>query len=223
MSDPVQSRCIRNGTNSSGKRDFLRRRSLTVQGGSPKIGRPIHTEPVSLVEFKEKESIMATRKILAIALAMALGVTPSLAQQTNGIISGSADDEANQPYSDYSVQLRDPATGQIVSTVQLTRRDSSHSTMSRSSRRLLVELINVKDKSTVCTEGPFVLAPGQASKTDVNIDCGKKVPTSLWILAAGAGTAAAIGLANNDSNPPAVPLARRTSCPVTPQVASPSQ
>jgi hypothetical protein len=184
---------------------------------------PIHTEPVSLVEFKEKGSIMATWKILTIALAaaMALGVTPSLAQQANGIISGSADDEANQPYSDYSVQLRDAATGQIVNTAQLNAQGQFSFEKVSLSQRLLVELINVKDKSTVCTEGPYVLAPGQTSKTNVNIDCGKRVPTSLWILAAGAGTAAAIGLAKNDDSSTPPPTGAPLS--VTPQVVSPSQ
>ena len=165
---------------------------------------------------------MATRKIPAIALAMALGVTTSFAQQTSGIISGSADDEANQPYSDYSVQLRDPATGQIVSTVQLNAQGQFSFDNVALSRRLLVELINVKNKATVCTEGPYSLAPGQPSKTNVNIDCGRKVPTSLWILAAGAGTAAAIGLANKDDENPPAPGTPSTFS-VTPAVASPSQ
>ena len=167
---------------------------------------------------------MATRKILAIALAaaMASSVTPSFAQ-TNGIIGGKADDEAKKPYSDYSVQLRDPATGQIVSTAQLSPTAQFSFDNVGASRRLLVELVNVKDKSTVCTEGPFVLTPTKPSKTDVNIDCGKKVPTSLWLLAAGAGTAAAIGLANNDSNPPA-PGGTPNQLSITPaSVASPSQ
>ncbi len=167
---------------------------------------------------------MATRKILAIALAaaMASSVTPSFAQ-TNGIIGGKADDEANKPYSDYSVQLRDPATGQIVSTAQLSPTGQFSFDNVSASRRLLVELVSLKDKSTVCTEGPFVLTPSKPSKTDVNIDCGKKVPTALWILAAGAGTAAAIGLANNDSNPPAPGPGTPNQLSVTPQVASPSQ
>lgn len=163
---------------------------------------------------------MATRKILAIALAaaMATSVTPSFAQ-TNGIIGGKADDEAKKPYSDYSVQLRDPATGRLVSTAPLS--PTGHFSFGNvgASRRLLVELINRKDRSIVCTEGPFVLTPTKPSKTDVNIDCGNKVPTSLWILVAGAGTAAAIGFANDDSNSPGTVNQQS----VAPRVASPSQ
>jgi hypothetical protein len=160
------------------------------------MAQPVHTEPTSLVDFKEKGPIMATRKTLAIALAavMAFSVSPLFAQQTNGVISGSADDEAKQPYSDYSVQLRDAATGQIVNTVQLNGQGQFSFENVGLGRRLLVELLNVKDKNTVCTEGPYVLAPGQPSKTNVNIDCGK-APAAFWLLAAGAGTAAAIALA----------------------------
>ena len=122
-------------------------------------------------------------------------VTPSFAQQTNGIISGTADDEAKQPYADYSVQLRDAATGQIINTAQLNDQGRFSFENVGLSRRMLVELVNVKEKDIVCTEGPFVLTPQGVSRTDVNIDCGK-VPAAFWILAAGAGTAAAIALAD---------------------------
>ena len=185
--------------------------------------RPIHTEAVSLVEFKEKVSIMATRKILAIALAaaMASSVTPSFAQ-TNGIIGGKADDEAKKPYSDYSVQLRDPATGQIVSIAQLNTTGQFSFDNVGAGRRMLVELVSLKNKNIVCTEGPFVLTPTQPSKTDINIDCGNKAPLALWLLAAGAGTAAAIGLTTNDNpNTPGTPGNPGTVTPF--QVASPSQ
>ena len=138
---------------------------------------------------------MAILRVRAVALAavMAVGLTPTFAQQTNGIISGTADDEAKQPYSDYSVQLRDAATGQVVNTTQLNDQGKFSFESVGLSRRLLVEL--VKEKNTVCTEGPFVLTPQGVSRNDVNIDCGK-VPAAFWILAAGAGTAAAIALAD---------------------------
>jgi hypothetical protein len=144
---------------------------------------------------------MATRKILAAMLAgvMALGVSPTLAQQANGVISGRADDEANQPYADYSVQLRDAATGQVVSTVPLNAQGQFAFEGVGLTRRLLVELFNTRQNEVVCTEGPFVLSTGVTSKTDVNIDCGK-TPAALWLLAAGAGTAAAIGLATRSAS-----------------------
>jgi hypothetical protein len=145
---------------------------------------------------------MAIQRVLAIALAavMTAGVTPSLAQQANGIISGTADDEAKKPYSDFSVQLRDAATGQIVNSVVLNAAGQFSFENVGVSRQLLVELVNTKNKHTVCTEGPFVLTPTALSKTNVNIDCGK-VPAAYWILAAGAGAAAAIGLTDDGGGP----------------------
>lgn len=145
---------------------------------------------------------MAVRKILALALAtvMAVGVTPLLAQQTPGVISGSADDEAKKPYTDYSVQLRDVATGQVVSTTSLTEQGQFSFENVGLSQRFLVELVNLKDKEVVCTEGPYVLTPqGTTVRTDVNIACGKKA-AALWILTAGAGTAAAVAFATQSSS-----------------------
>jgi hypothetical protein len=187
--------------------------------GSPKLGEPVHPESVSLVDFKEKGSDMAIQRVLALALAavMAVGVTPSLAQQTTGIISGVANDEAKQPYADYSVQLRDVATGQVVSTVALDAAAKFSFDNVGLSRQLLVELVNLKNKQTVCTEGPFALTPTATSKTDVKIECGKRVPTAVWLIAAGAGTAAAIGLTNGGDGSGGTPTVTTTS------VQSPSQ
>ena len=51
---------------------------------------------------------------------MALGSTPAFAaRQAPGVIAGKATDEAKQPYSDYAVQLRDVATGLVISTTPL--------------------------------------------------------------------------------------------------------
>jgi hypothetical protein len=139
---------------------------------------------------------MAIRRgvALAVAFAMALGAAPTLAQQSNGVIGGKAASEAREPYSNYSVQLRDAGTGQVVNTVSLNQEAMFTFNGVGLNLPLLVELVNVNQKQTVCTEGPFVLTPSALSKTDVNIDCGK-VPAAFWILTAGAGTAAAIAFA----------------------------
>lgn len=144
---------------------------------------------------------MAIQRVLAITLAavMTAGVIPSLAQQANGIISGTADDEAKKPYTNYSVQLRDVATGQVVSSVALNTTGGFSFDSVGLNRQLLVELVRGKD--TVCTEGPYSLSQTAASKTNVKIDC-KRVPTAAWILLAGAGTAAAIGLTNDGGSGP---------------------
>ena len=108
-----------------------------------------------------------------------------------------ADDEAKKPYTNYSVQLRDVATGQIVDTVALNTTGGFAFDKVALGKQLLVEL--VKGKDTVCTEGPFGLTQSATSKTNVKIDC-NRVPAAWWVLAAGAGTAAAIGLADGDGS-----------------------
>jgi hypothetical protein len=144
---------------------------------------------------------MATRRFLAAGLAalLASGVSPALAQQSTGTLAGKATDEARQPYSEYSVQLRDAATGTIEGTTPLTIQGQFSFSELPLSRRFLVELYSTKDSKVICTEGPYVLATGSTSKTDVNIDCGK-APAALWLLAAGAGTAAAIALTTNSTS-----------------------
>jgi hypothetical protein len=128
-----------------------------------------------------------------LALAVAVAPTALLAQQSAGVLSGKATDEAKKPYTDYTVQLRDAATGQIVTTSPLNDQGLFAFANLALGKRYLVEL--TKQSKVVCTEGPFALAsPNLVSKTDVNIDCGKP-PAALWLLAAGAGTAAVIAVA----------------------------
>ena len=127
-------------------------------------------------------------------LAALLGVSPLLAQDAVGAISGRATDEAKKPYSDFAVQLRDVATGQVVETVPLTPQGLFSFARLALAKKYLVELVNVPAKKIVCTEGPYALkAPDALTKTDVNIGCGV-TPAALWLLLAGAGTATAIGL-----------------------------
>jgi hypothetical protein len=144
---------------------------------------------------------MAPQRFLAAGLAalMMCGVSPALAQQANGSIAGKATDEARKPYSDYSIQLRDAVSGQIAGTVALTTEGRFTFNQLPFTKRFLVELYNIKQNKVVCTEGPYVLATGSPTKADVNIDCGK-APAALWLLAAGAGTAAAIALATNSTS-----------------------
>ncbi len=139
---------------------------------------------------------MTIRGVLALAVtfAMALGVAPTLAQQTSGVIGGKAASEAREPFSNYAVQLRDTVTGQIVGSVPLNPEGQFTVEKVALNQRLLVELVQVKENQTVCTEGPFLLTSSAPSRLDVNINCGK-VPAAFWILAAGAGTAAAVALA----------------------------
>jgi hypothetical protein len=144
---------------------------------------------------------MMIRRAVAASLAAVLvaGVVPAMAQQATGAISGKATDEAKKPYADYTVQLRDAVSGQIVSTTPLDAQGAFSFADLPLSRRLLVELYNVKDKKVVCTEGPYPLVESAASRTGVNIDCGA-APAALWLLAAGAGTAAAVAVATQSAS-----------------------
>jgi hypothetical protein len=145
---------------------------------------------------------MITRRIVAIMLAlfMAVGLAPvTLAQQSSGILGGKATDEAKKPYDDYSVQLRNPQTGQIVATQPLSAQGQFSFDRVELNQKMLVELFNQKQNKVVCTEGPYVLAPGQPSKTDVNIECGKR-PAAAWLLAAGAGAASAIAIGTRSAS-----------------------
>ncbi|HVT47797.1 MAG TPA: hypothetical protein VHD57_08430 [Vicinamibacterales bacterium] len=137
---------------------------------------------------------MALKRALAVGLMMTMGLAPLAAQQavTTGTISGKAVDEAKKPYSNYVVQLRDISTGQIVSSQTLDPQGLFSFTNIELSKRYLVELYSVRRSKVVCSEGPYALtAPSQETKADVNIDCGA-TPAALWLLAAGAGTAAAV-------------------------------
>jgi hypothetical protein len=126
---------------------------------------------------------MISRRLLTLALTalLAAGSMPVLAQQA-GTLGGKATDEAKQPYSDYTVQVRNAATGQIVRTEPLNATGLFTFANLEMNQRYLVELFKVSEAKVVCTEGPFNLqTPSMPTKTDVNIDCGKK---ALWLLLA---------------------------------------
>jgi len=136
------------------------------------------------------------QRVLAVALAIAVtgGVRPAFAQTAPGTLSGRATDEAKKPYTDYVVQLRDVSSGQVVNTQPLDTQGQFVFLGAGVPSSLLIELVVVKDKKIVCTEGPYNLNASTPSKTDININCGR-VPTSIWLLTAGAGAATAIAVA----------------------------
>jgi hypothetical protein len=104
-----------------------------------------------------------------------------------GLLGGKADDEAKQPYTDYTVRARDVAQGTIAATVPLDSR-GRFSLTGLGTTNFLVELVN-KNGKVVCTEGPYLLTQAAPQKTDVNIACG--VPPAAWLLL---GAAAAAGV-----------------------------
>ena len=143
---------------------------------------------------------MRTRYALTIAAAFSLTVGAALAQQTSGMLAGKATDEAKKPYSDYAVQLRDVATGQIAVSQSLNDQGQFSFSGVQMSRRYLVELFQIKERKVVCTEGPYMLsAPSLPNKTDINIDCGA-APAVLWLLLAGAGAAGTIAIVTRSAS-----------------------
>jgi hypothetical protein len=144
---------------------------------------------------------MSIRRSIAASLVVLLtaGVSPALAQQAAGAISGKATDEAKKPYTNYTVQLRDTGSGQIVTTVPLDVKGTFAFSSLPLSKTFLVELYDVRSKKTVCTEGPYPLAPAAPVRSNVNIDCGRD-PANNWLLAAAAGTVAAVAVATQSAS-----------------------
>lgn len=148
---------------------------------------------------------MITRRVLAMSLAisMAVSLSPVFAQQAAGTIAGKATDEVKAPFDPYTVQLRDAATSQVVATVPLNPQGMFSFANVEMARRYLIELVQTnpsnKQAKVICTEGPYSLSASLTAKTDVVIDCGK-TPAALWLLAAGAGTAAAIAIATRSAS-----------------------
>lgn len=139
---------------------------------------------------------MTSPRLLATTLACAIAALPAvtMAQQANGVIGGRAGNQFASHYLDYSVQLRNAATGKPVVTRPLDQEGRFSFPNLDLAQRYLVELYRTKESTVVCTEGPFRLGPdARAQKTDVTIACGT-APAILWLLVAGAGTASAVAL-----------------------------
>lgn len=128
-----------------------------------------------------------------LALTVALSTAPVTAQAP-GTLGGKATDEAREPYTDYAVQLRDVATGQVVLTRQLSVEGLFTFPGVALTKPHLIELYHQKERRVICTEGPFTLTDKAPSKLDVNVSCGK-VPAAFWLILAGAGSAAAVAVA----------------------------
>jgi hypothetical protein len=149
-----------------------------------------------------------TRCFIATSLAavIAAGVPTLLFAQQLGTISGTADDEADKPFDNYSVQLMDLTTKQIAATVPLDTQGRFSFTGVAPDKQYQVQLFHLKENRVVCTEGPYsIVGPNMLTRTDVDIDCDKP-PAIIWWAAAAAGLAATIALVNGDDcTPPTVP------------------
>jgi hypothetical protein len=140
--------------------------------------------------------LMTFRRLLSLGLAVALAtVAPTMAQQTTppGTVAGRVTGEARKPYADYTVQLRDTETGQVVRTGAVDAEGRFSFDKLDTARTLLVELYHVKEQEIVCTEGPYPFEAGRTAWFNVVVDCGM-APAAWWIMAASAGTVSAVTL-----------------------------
>lgn len=122
---------------------------------------------------------------LVAACALASGAAQTLLAQSASI-TGTAKNEAQTPYTDYTVRARDVAQGSVGATVALDQQ-GNFLLPNLGTTKYLVELVDHNSK-VVCTEGPFDLAK-EPAKAGVTIDCNKK-PVAWWLL----GAAAAAGI-----------------------------
>jgi len=124
---------------------------------------------------------------LSLAFAGGLLLPVVVSAQANGALGGQATDKAKQPYSDYTVRVRNANSVTVIQAVPLNAQGQFSFTGLTLGQTYVVELFSVKQNKTICTEGPYSLNTSLTAKNDINIDCGKN-PTA-WLLAAGAGAA----------------------------------
>lgn len=138
---------------------------------------------------------MSIRGVLALGLVVAFTATSvPTAAQSNGLLAGTAQNEAKTPYSNYRVDVRDVTSLQIVGTSPLDPQAKFSVPSLALGKKYQVELVKIEKDHTkiVCTEGPYTLSTTLLSKTDIDINCGTN-PAAWWLAAAG-GAAAAIAL-----------------------------
>ena len=142
---------------------------------------------------------------LAIALVGGLMLAPlSAAGRQNGVISGSAAAEANQPYSQYVIRARDVSNNTITQTTSL---DASglFALNGLATGTFMVELVkgatpNGQGGKVICTAGPFTLQDANSAISDTmmkkgaNVHCNRPVAAYL-LLAAAAAAGIAAGIA----------------------------
>jgi hypothetical protein len=143
---------------------------------------------------------MSVQRIIAVSLAIMLAVgVPSSLAQTTGTIGGRTTDESKKPYTDYSVQLRDAVTGNILTTMALDQTGQFTFKDVPLGKRYLLELVRPSKKTVVCTSGPYVVSADQRAKTNIRLDC-NRVPSVGWVLAAAAGTAGLVAIVTRSTS-----------------------
>ena len=143
-----------------------------------------------------------TRQIVAFGLSVVLAATAGpmmLMAQGNGLLAGTAKDEAKKPFPENSVRARDVSDGKmqgtIVGTAQLDN-DGKFQLPSLPPAKYVVELLN-KDGKLICAEGPFDLRRNP-TKDNIKIDCGHAA--AWWLLAAAGAAGITAGIVANESS-----------------------
>ena len=151
---------------------------------------------------------MSTRRILAIAMAVLLvglpGVAAARPQSVIGSISGTVDSKTVKSGT-YTVRVRDVVSGQVVKTEPLGTQGEFKFTELPLGHKYLVELFDTSLSKVVSTLGPFALSTAASvAVTGVVMSSAATmaaaVPAAAWLLAAGAGTAAAVATATESAS-----------------------
>jgi hypothetical protein len=148
---------------------------------------------------------MSTRRILAIAMAVLLVGLPSAAaaapQSVIGSISGSTDMKTLKPGT-YAVRLRDVMSGQVIKTEALGANGQFSFTQLPLGQKYMVELVDTATNKVLATQGPILLSSSTSvTKSGVVLSTvAAKAPAAMWLLAAGAGTAATVSAATSSGS-----------------------
>lgn len=138
------------------------------------------------------------RRIVAVVVALALGLSMLPGQLIAQGVTGSLGGHSRYQDPNYEVRIQNVDTGQILGMAKL---DSDGNFLVGNlllPGNFLIVLYDLDDMEPVCTEGPFMLSPenaGSAAKLDVEIRCGR-TPAALLlgILAGGLGLATAFAI-----------------------------
>jgi hypothetical protein len=168
---------------------------------------------------------------LAVIGSMLIAPLAAAGRRQDGIISGSAEAEAKQPYSQYVMRARDTSTNLVGATTTLDAA-GKFALSGLTAGSFMVELVKGatpggQGGKVVCTAGPFTLQDANSQVADLmikkgaNVRCNRKVGgLALLGVAALVGTTAGIVASGDDPAPPppaAAPLS------ITPTAVSGAQ
>ncbi len=131
--------------------------------------------------------------VLLVGLPSAAAAQP---QSVIGSISGSVDTK-NLKTGSYAVRLRDVVSGQVLKTEPLSSAGQYSFTQLPLGQKYMVELVDTATNKVLATQGPYLLSSATSIvKSGVMVSTvASKIPAAMWLLAAGAGSAATVSAA----------------------------